>query len=91
MPPCPKREMLGIPESSSVFDLETGFLCAFSPPLQRLPLPLYEPWEALVDDLQRLTLTGQIRDFVRQVGPLACVEEPSVMGGSRLLDRFGLT
>jgi hypothetical protein len=60
--------MLGIPASSAVFDLETGFLCASNPPLKRLPLPLYEPWEALVDDLQQLILTGQIREFVGQVG-----------------------
>lgn len=47
---------------------DSGFLLSKEPPLVRLPLA-FEPWECLVDDLQRLILASQIRARVLEVGP----------------------
>jgi hypothetical protein len=44
----------------------SGFLLSKEPPLLRLP-PTFEPWECLVDDLQRLILASQIRARVLEV------------------------
>ena len=57
---------LAITGSEQVLCEESGFLLAKEPPLVRLPLT-FEPWELLVDDLQRLILASQIRARVLEV------------------------
>ncbi|KAJ3250854.1 hypothetical protein HDU77_006311 [Chytriomyces hyalinus] len=47
----------------------TGFLPSAPLPLQRLP-KYYEPWEVVLDDLQRLLLAGRLRERVRAIPPL---------------------
>ncbi|KAJ3006558.1 UNVERIFIED_CONTAM: hypothetical protein HDU68_004008 [Siphonaria sp. JEL0065] len=43
----------------------TGFLPSDPLPLRRLPGTYYEPWELVLDDLQRLLLAGRLRERVR--------------------------
>ncbi|KAJ3077118.1 hypothetical protein HDU98_008554 [Podochytrium sp. JEL0797] len=43
----------------------TGFLPSDPLPLRRLPDTYFEPWEVVLEDLQRLLLAGRLRERVR--------------------------